>query len=131
MMYFKNFVAVAVCFILFSSFGWFEPLSGIWQGQQQTLHFTKKNQCRWVMTNGSRSDTFQVAYRYQKTGKLTGTLDLGPFDRGILKGKTLYGLVVWKESKMAFEFDAEPGKKPAVRPKAIRPDQVQLYKKIN
>ena len=120
-------VPVAVCLMLMS-FGLFEPLKGTWSNKNgQTIRFTKGNQCEWILNMEGRSDTFRITYHYEKTGKTSGILDLGPFDRGFLKGKTLYGIVEWSKKKDSFQYDAEPGKSEKVRPKTMNPDQVQVY----
>lgn len=128
-----TFISRSSCLLLLLpllAFGLFEPLKGNWSSGGQTIRFGKGNQCQWILSYNGKSDTFNIAYHYEKTGKQTGILDLGPFDRGMLKGKTLYGIVEWTEGKNAFRYDAEPGKSSTVRPASINPEQVQVYKKI-
>ncbi|MCA0381907.1 MAG: hypothetical protein LCH58_07080 [Bacteroidetes bacterium] len=124
------YTALPLMALLLLGFGLFEPLKGTWQNPNgQTMCFTKGNQCEWILSSGGRSDTFRITYHYEKTSKTTGILDLGPFNRGYLKGKTLYGIVEWSKKKDSFRYDAEPGKTDKVRPKAMNPDQVQTYQR--
>lgn len=112
------------------SFGIFEPIKGNWtNGQGQTIRFGKENNCEWIFNMDGIKDTFRIKYHYEKTGKNTGILDLGPFTRGVLKGKTLYGILEWTNKRDAFKYDAQPGKKETVRPKTFDPHDVQMYRK--
>lgn len=128
----KSILYIGYAVVLFPllAFGLFEPLKGNWSSGGQTIRFGKGNQCQWILSYNGRNDTFNITYHYEKTSKQTGILDLGPFDRGVLKGKTLYGIVEWTDGKNSFRYDAEPGKSSTVRPAAINPEQVQVYKKI-
>ncbi|MCU0334534.1 MAG: hypothetical protein MUF62_05725 [Chitinophagaceae bacterium] len=126
----KMILAAVLCTAgLFSfSFGVFEPIKGTWSNPNgQTIRFGKGNQCEWIFSMAGRQDTFRIPYHYEKTGKQTGILDLGPFDRGSLKGRTLYGIVEWLPGRKAFKYDAEPGKTDKVRPTALNADQLQVY----
>jgi hypothetical protein len=112
------------------SFGIFEPIKGNWTNKQgQTIRFGNGNNCEWIFNQDGIKDTFRIKYHYEKTGKQTGILDLGPFPKGILKGKTLYGIVEWTNKRDAFKFDAQPGKKESVRPTTFDPTQMQVYTK--
>lgn len=120
-------LSAAFCVTLMS-FGLFEPLKGTWSNKNgQTIRFTKGNQCEWILNTEGRSDTFHLTYHYEKTGKTSAILDLGPFNKGFLKGKTLYGILEWSKKKDSFQYDAEPGTSDKVRPKAMNPHQLQVY----
>jgi hypothetical protein len=125
----KKILLATMLFAAFA-FGLFEPIKGTWTNKQgQTIRFGKENNCEWIFNQDGIQDTFHIKYHYEKTGKQTGILDLGPFPKGVLKGKTLYGIVEWTDKRDAFKYDAQPGKKETVRPTAFDPNQVQLYTK--
>ncbi len=127
----RNLLILLLFSILVSSFGMFESLKGTWaSGKGQTIVFGKENHCKWIFDMEGIKDTFDINYHYEKTGKQTGILDLGPFTRGYLKGKTLFGIVEWGSKKNSFSYDAEPGKQASVRPQAFDPADVQLYQKV-
>jgi hypothetical protein len=126
-----KFIWMAILMTGLCSFALFEPLKGIWSnGNGQTLEFGKSNTCLWIFDTDGRKDTFEIPFRYEKIGKDSGLLDLGPFAKGVLKGKTLYGIVAWSKNKKEFRYDAEPGKSATVRPVAFNPQQVQVYNKV-
>ena len=74
-----------------------EVLVGEWistgsTGPTMTYVFGNDGQMEWILDIGAESDTFSVAYHVEY-GETPIHLDVGPWSRGPLEGRTLLGIV--------------------------------------
>lgn len=93
-------------------------LIGTWTADDTTRFvFDEEGEALWIFGEGADEDTFRIDYDYGAAHE-PAHLNLTGFDRGFLRGRTLYCIVAF-DSVSAFRLDCEPG---APAASGARPD---------
>lgn len=93
-------------------------LIGTWTADDTTRFvFNEDGSAVWIIGTGDREDAFEIEYDYAAEVE-PAHLDLSGFDRGFLRGRTLYCIVAF-DSVSVFRMDCEPGEGVEVD---VRPD---------
>lgn len=101
------------------------PLHGVWKNETgQKLIFSDSTKALWLFPSGSGIDTFHIRF-YTDFSKRPAVLDLSDFDKGPLKGKTLYGIVEFGDDYFICDFQAGTDEK--VRPIKIDSSHEQRF----
>ena len=91
-------------------------LLGTWSADDTTRFvFYEDGRALWIL--GEREDTFRIEYDYAPDAE-PAHLNLSGFDRGFLRGRTLYCIVAF-DSVAVFRMDCEPAEGTEVD---VRPD---------
>ncbi len=91
---------------------------GNWRAEDTTRFvFGEEGEALWIFGDDADEDTFQIQYDYTPNVE-PAHLDLSGFDRGFLRGRTLYCIVAF-DSVSVFRLDCEPGK---AADEDVRPD---------
>lgn len=110
---FKTFLLTAFSLVLFACKSQpSDPIIGRWAGEdsngnQQLFVFRADSTALWIFSPSAKADTFNLQYTINYNSSPT-QLDLTDFDRGFLKGQTLYGIVEFTGAN-TFRVDFEPG----------------------
>jgi hypothetical protein len=101
-------------------------LVGRWGNQEgQSILFEAGGKAFWLIRFGSQIDTFPISYLYDCEKKPTH-LNLSNFKNGPFTGKTLFGILDWKDQN-SFRFNAEAGESFDIRPKNFESEQTQIF----
>lgn len=93
-------------------------LIGSWSAEDTTRFvFLENGEALWIFGRESLEDTFRISYHYDPRG-IRSSLDLSGFDRGFLKGRTLFCLIDL-DSAAGFRLDCRPG---LAQENGVRPD---------
>jgi hypothetical protein len=103
-------------------------LVGRWGNQEgQSIIFDAGGKALWLIRFGSQIDTFTISYFYD-CQKSPAELNLSNFKSGPYSGKTLFGILDWKDQN-SFRLDAEAGESADIRPKNFGSEQTQVFVK--
>jgi hypothetical protein len=101
-------------------------LAGHWNNKEgQSIVFEAGGKALWLIRFGSQIDTFPISYFYD-CEKKPAELNLSNFKSGPFTGKTLFGILDWKD-KNAFRFESEAGNSSEIRPKTFKSEQTQIF----
>ena len=104
-----------------------KSLLGKWDNKKgQILEFKPNGVALWIFYSETKKDTFTISYRTDFSTK-PYQLDLTNFQTGMLKGKTLVGIMEFAQVN-SFKFDCEPT--PNNRPVIFNEKQTQTYFKV-
>jgi hypothetical protein len=99
---------------------------GHWNNKEgQSIVFEAGGTALWLIRFGSQIDTIAISYFYN-CEKNPIELNLSNFKSGPFTGKTLFGILDWKE-KNAFRFESEAGNNSDIRPKSFKSEQTQIF----
>lgn len=93
-------------------------LIGTWTADDTTRFiFAEEGEALWIFGDGVDEDTFSIRYDYVPNAQ-PARLDLSGFERGFLRGRTLY-CIVELDVDAQFTLDCEPG---GMEESDVRPD---------
>lgn len=105
-------------------------LAGKWTNREgQTLVFQPGGKALWLIRFGSATDSFPISYRYD-CAKNPAEIDFTDFQAGPLVGKSLFGILEWKNDT-SFRVDFESGTSAEARPQTFNSEQAQTFVKGN
>jgi hypothetical protein len=104
-----------------------DELPGRWDDRKgQIFEFNADGTALWIFYDDVGSDTFIISYSTDFTTDAK-QLDLTGFKTGPLTGRTLYGIIEFRDNS-SFRVDFEPS--PSARPEKFDPEQTKTYYKI-
>lgn len=119
----------SILFSCSSDSGANSPIIGSWENNQgHIFDFKPGGDMIWVYPSGSKTDTFDVQYRYNGSAE-PKILDIYGFENGPLKGSTLYGIVKFidYEGKDVIRCNFNRGEDESARPEEFLARRRTLY----
>ena len=126
----KNRLIIILLTVVFGCSSPVDQLKGSWDDKKgQLLNFYDQGRAEWIYyTYGEKetADTFKLKYEVNFEKK-PFHLKLSGFDRGPLKGKSLFGII--EINQKTLKIDSQGGSSENVRPKSFDSENTELYYK--